>query len=223
MNPIKSKFPLFAAMIGGALLTITACTTTRQEPRVGPDGSTNNVTVKVPDPVKTERVKTVAETISTMALRRALDRFKDDADEIAKYARAVGGVFCQMHATKRFSPDALETGIAELILPELKDPETRGYVLDARDVLKATYRAFYADRFSAELPPDEWPAVVAEIFCKSIDQGLKDSGRPGVASRPPAPSAAAAPVWILVDGKAVELKEAEAEQLRDALRAELAK
>jgi hypothetical protein len=223
MNPKKNKFPMFAGLISAALLTLTACTTTRQEPRIGPDGSTNFVPVKAPDPVKTERVKTVAETISTMALRRALDRFPKDAEEIAKYARAVGGVFCQMHATKKFSPDALETGIAELVLPELKDAETRGYVLDARDVLKATYRAFYADRFSAELPPDEWPAVVAEIFCKSIDQGLKDSGRPGVASRPPAPSAAAAPVWLLVDGKAVEAKDAQDSLLREALRAELAK
>jgi len=175
------KLLLAAVLICGLL---TACRTTTTTRVVNPDGSTNVVVVKTADPAKTEKVKAVAEAVTTLALRRALERFPQDADAIALYARAVGTVFCDMQFTKRFDPETLEVGIAALLLPELRDPQVQGYVQDARDVLRVSYRIFWADRFNAELPADKWPAVVASIFCDSIDTALVDSGRPGIKARP---------------------------------------
>ncbi len=175
MTPILA---LAAALLTAGLTS--GCTTTRTTTTTNPDGTTNTVVVKVPDPVKTEKVKAVAESVSTLVLRRALQRFPKEADEIARYARAVGAVFCEMQATKKFNPESLEAGIAAIALPLITDEKVAAYVADARDVLKVTYRVFYADRFDAELPADKWPAVIADIFCNSIDRGLKDSGRAGV-------------------------------------------
>ncbi len=163
---MKMKMTMLAVALSVGL--ITGCTTT------GPNGT------KVPDVARTEKVKAVAESVSTLVLRRALQRFPTEADEIARYARAVGAVFCEMQATKKFNPESLEAGIAAITLPLITDETVAAYVADARDVLKLTYRVFYADRFDAELPPEKWPAVVADVFCNSIDRGLKDSGRPGV-------------------------------------------
>ncbi len=171
-NKMKTKLTLVMIVT----LLCAGCTTTKVT--TNPDGTTT--TTRVPDPVKTEKVKAVAETVSTMALRRALARFPQDSDEIAKYARAVGAVFCTMQSTKQFSPEVLEAAVAQLTLPLIKDTDAQTYIADARDVMRLVYRQFWADRFSAELPPEQWPAVVADIFCNSIDQALRDSGRAGV-------------------------------------------
>jgi hypothetical protein len=182
---MKTLLPFLAV----CALAFTGCTTTRQEVRVLPDGSTTNVTVKVPDVATTAKVKSAADGLFSMGIRRSLARFPKEADTIAFYATAVGGVFCDMQARKQFDPSTLEAGIAALVLPHVEDPELKLWIADARDALRATYGILWADRFSAELPPDEWPAVVADIFCDSIDRGLKDSGRPGVktiAKLPPA-------------------------------------
>ena len=140
---------------------------------------------RVPDKAGTAKVVAVAEGVSRIALVQALKRFPSQADQIALYARAVGGIFCDMQRTKKFSPESLVAALDALANTPLSeewigDPAVREYVTDARDVLVTAYRIFYADRFSAELSPDEWPAAVAEIFCVSIDAGLKDSGREGV-------------------------------------------
>lgn len=159
------------AMLAAALFA--GCTTTRIDPVTG-------ATNRVPDVARTEQVKAVAEQVSRSALRRAVKRFPAQADQITAYARGVGAVFCDMQATKQFSPETLLAGIETLAMPKIEDPDVQGYVQDARDVLVLAYRLAYADRFNAELDPNKWPAVVAEIFCTSIDQGLKDAGRPGV-------------------------------------------
>jgi len=152
-----------------ALVVLTACTTTN--PQTG---------AKVPDKAKTEEVKAVAQGVVTFAITESLSQFPKDADTIALYARAAGGVFCDMKATKQFSPETLEASLFALALPEIKDAETRKYITTARNAVVAAYKIAYAKRFNAELNVDEWPYAVADIFCAAIDQGLKDSGRTGI-------------------------------------------
>ena len=163
-----------------AIAIVTGCTTTKREVVTRPDGTLATNIVKVPDKVKTEQVKDVSEAVVKVAMRRALQQFPNEAENIALYARAAGGVFCDMKATGKFSPETLEAGIYALVLPEITNKEALTYLQDARDLMLLTYRSFWRQRFEAELNPDKWPAVVAEIFCDSIDQGLKDSGRIGV-------------------------------------------
>lgn len=85
-----------------------------------------------------------------------------------------------MQRTKEFSPETLESALAGLLLPKIENPDVVRYVQTARNALLATYKIAYAKRFNAELDPNEWPAVVADIFCNAIDTALRDSGRNGV-------------------------------------------
>ena len=164
---------------------LTACHTT--------DPSTGQ---RVPDKAKTEQVKALVQGVTEFAFTEALAQFPQDADQIALYARAAGGVFCEMYHSKQFSPEALEAALSALLLPKIENPDTLRYVQTARNAILTTYRMAYAKRFNAELNPDEWPAVVSEIFCASLNQGLINSGRPGVPNRydstlpPTAPQAA---------------------------------
>ena len=64
----------------------------------------------------TERVP-VGAMVVTVALRRSLARFPKDSDAIAVYARAVGGIFCNMQQTHQFSPEALEAAGAIDTIP----------------------------------------------------------------------------------------------------------
>ncbi len=181
-----TKLLLAVAALACGLLTTTGCKTT------------NPVTgVREFDPAKTEKVKAFSENISKIVLRRALTRFTNEAPTIELYTRALGGVFCEMQRTKQFSPESLEAGVEALVLPKLENPEALAYMHDARDIIFATYRTFYSDRFTAELGPEDWLTAVADIFCNSIDQGLRDLGKPGV--KPGAAIPATAPydrtVW----------------------------
>ncbi len=169
-------------LIAAALLVcgFTACTTTKTVITANPDGTTTTTTQKVPDPAKTEQVKALAKGVVTSALTEAYRQFPKDADQIALYARAAGGVFCTMSATKEFSPEVLESAIANLVLPQIKNEDTLRYVQLARNALLTSYEIAYSQRFNAELKADDWPLAVCEIFCSAIDQSLKDAGRPGV-------------------------------------------
>lgn len=143
--------------------------------------TTNQATgQREPDRARTEQVKAIATGAVTFGITEAFSQFPKDADKIELYARAAGGVFCEMQATHQFDPATLESGLYNLSLPHIEDEEVRRYLTTARNLIITTYQSVYAKRYRAELNPDEWPAVTAGIFCDAIDRGLKDSGRRGV-------------------------------------------
>ena len=166
-----------AIMVACGLFTmVTGCKTSQVT--TGPDGVL--VTNIVIDVARTEQVKDVAKTITGSAMRHVMQAFPKDGDEIAKYARAVGGVLCNIKATGQFDPVDLEAAVANLVLPQVTSPDALLWVQDARDSVLLIYKTFYRKRFTAELPSNEWPGAVAEVLCDSINTALKDSGRPGV-------------------------------------------
>lgn len=124
------------------------------------------------DPAKTDKVKAAVEGTLAIALRRVVS-----ADSEA-YLRTVGTVFCQMSSSGQFDPvfvaDAVDRSTADL--QGRADP----LLIDAKDLLLVLYKINYADRFKYDLSGEKWPKNVADVVCTSIDQALKDSGRPGV-------------------------------------------
>lgn len=168
---MKTKNALFITAISCLTLLVSGCKTRMIDPNTGE-------AVQKYDPVKTEQVKAAVEPVAAGALRRAIQAYPQNADEIAKYARAVGAVFCQMDTDKAFSPESLLAGLSAIDTPLNKLAD--GYVIDVKNAIVAVYRIYYAERFRAALPADQWPAVVSGIFCASIDQGLRDAGRPGI-------------------------------------------
>lgn len=134
--------------------------------------------VKEFDPVKTEKVKAAIEPIVSSAVRRVVASNPKHSDEIALYLRAVGGAVCSISDTGEASPETLIAAIdaATVNLQAGVDPE----IIDGKNAIIAVYKILYADRFKAELPPDEWPKNVCDVICQAIDQGLKDAGKPGV-------------------------------------------
>lgn len=155
---------------------LAGCHTTQVS--TAPDGTAR--TNRVYDVAKTEAVKAIAQGTVTFAFTEALAQFTNDANQIALYARAAGGVFCEMKATAEFSPETLEAALFNLALPRIENDDTRRYLQHARNLILSGYKVAYAKRFTAELSPEQWPYVVAEIFCNSINESLINSGRPGI-------------------------------------------
>jgi hypothetical protein len=120
------------------------------------------------DPVKTEQVKAALEPVITQGVRRVLAHNKSHAAEIAQYVGAAGHVFCEMDRTGNFEPSYLITELDKLVAPNIGDD----YLLSIKDAAIALYRINYAQRFTAELPENEWPRQVANLFCQAITRGL---------------------------------------------------
>ncbi len=135
-------------------------------------------TAGVYDSVKTDQVKAALTPITASVVRRVILTSPQHADEIALSSRAVGSVFCSAAASGSLGPEQVLAAVdaATAGLQAGVDPE----IIDAKNALLAIYRIFYGDRFRAELPADKWPRHVADLICASIDQGLKDAGKPGV-------------------------------------------
>lgn len=154
-----------------ALMAFTpGCTTVP-----GPDG-TNTVTVI--DPVKLARVETILEPGVASVLRRALARSPQHGPEIANYARAFGGVFCQAQQNQQFSPDIIlaAADAATMPLQTNAPPE----LIDGKNMALALYRLLWNDKLTVSVPTNGWPYAVCTLFCNSVDRGLKDAGYPGV-------------------------------------------
>lgn len=149
-----------------ALLAFTGCKTAN--PTTG---------VQEFDPVKTEQVKAVITPVTSGIVRRVILNNPKNADEIGNYMRAVGGVFCSASETGKLGPEQIIEAMdsATLYLQGGVAPE----IIDGKNLLIALYRINYGSRFTAELPPDQWPKNVADVICESIDQGLKDAGQTG--------------------------------------------
>ena len=154
----------------GLLLAVSGCTTKVIDPATGQ--STTQF-----DPVKTEQVKALLEPIGAGAVRRIITNSPQHSDEIAGYFRAVGSVFCQMSANNDFDPAYL-IGAADAATAKFQ-ANVPQEAIDVKNALVALYKVNFEGRFRAELPPDKWPKNVADVICVSIDQGLKDSGKPG--------------------------------------------
>lgn len=158
------SLPLVLALSAGIF---TGCTTTN--PTTGETAY---------DPVKTEQVKAAVTPVVASVVRRVINNSPQHSEEIANYLRAVGAVFCSASASGSLGPeqiiaaaDAATAGLQANVEPE---------IIDGKNLLLALYKINYADRFKASLPPDKWPKNVADVICASIDQGLKDAGKPGV-------------------------------------------
>jgi len=166
MHLVKTKF--FNLILGLAfLVTMSACKT------VNPETGQAEF-----DPVRTESVKAAIEPVITGTIRRVLNRNPKHAVEIANYIREGGKVFCEMDATGKFDPLFLAGRLDALFVPQIgADLEL---LLTLKDSAIALYKINYAQRLTAELPPEEWPRQVANLFCNGIDRGLKSAGQPGV-------------------------------------------
>jgi hypothetical protein len=160
------------AVFLGLSMCLTGCTTAQTQP----DGTV----AQVYDPVKTQAVKDALQAPLQSATRRIIMNSPQHSEEIARYFRSVGAVFCAMKDSGQFDPTTLVAGLDKALPPQLANEELAQYLLDFKVTASALYNQFWNDRFRAELPADQWPYQVADLFCASIDQGLKDAGQPGV-------------------------------------------
>lgn len=171
---------LLAALSAALMFSAVGCKTTSHQVTTQPDGSSVTNVVKAPDVAKTDQVKAIAKGVVSFGITESIYQFPQEAENIAKYARAAGAVFCEMKARGTFEPEFLEAALFNLIAPELTDPDLARYLRAARNLLLTSYEAAYAKRFQAELNPNDWNGAVVEVFCDAIDRGLKDAGQPGV-------------------------------------------
>jgi hypothetical protein len=174
---------LVFALIAWASMFISGCATTQRTETVTTDSNgnlvTNIVTTKVYDPVKTEQVKVALELPIKDGIRRVLDRSPMHSVQIATYIREVGLIFCTMRDTQKFDPQILVDGAAKIAFP-LMDKESRDIAALVQGTAVSLYKIFWIERFQAELPPDKFMFNVADLFCTSIDGGLKAAGKPGL-------------------------------------------
>ena len=145
-------------------------------------------TVGVYDPVKTAAVKDSIQSPVQEAITRIIRNSPQHSDQIAGYFRAVGTVFCKMRDTGTFDSTFLlnEVDKATAGLQAGLDP----LAITAKNTALALYTGFWGMRLRAELPADKFMWNVSDLFCKAIDVGLKDAGKPGTTGIfPPLPPA----------------------------------
>lgn len=126
------------------------------------------------DPAKTSAVVSAVSVPASSAIRRALNRSPQHANEIAGYLRAAGGVFQEIAVTKEFDPIKVAAKLDEIVV--IKNDT----VIDLKNLGIALYTIFYSQRLRAELAPDSWMIHVADTFASAIDRGLKDAGMLGL-------------------------------------------
>ena len=172
MKKIKLTALLSAILLAAVVFLDTGCKTTQT---VTPGGVTN--IVKVVDPVRIQQAQAVIEPAAASVLRRAIQRSPQHAQEIGDYARAIGGIFCNMLANSNFSVeyvvDAANKATDRLTF---KSDE----VLDAKNAAVALYKVFAADQLVWQLPDNQWLKSICGVFCNAIDTALKDAGQAGV-------------------------------------------
>jgi hypothetical protein len=158
------------AVISTLMLGTQSCTTV-------PDVTGTNFVTYI-DPVKLAQVEAAIQPAASSVLRRAILNSPQHADEIAGYARAVGSVFCQTANTGQFSPsqvlaaaDRATAGLQTSMPPE---------AIDGKNAALALYTILWNDKLTTNVPTNGWPYAVCNVFCRSIDQALKDAGKPGV-------------------------------------------
>lgn len=178
-NMKKEMDGIMRLLCAAAMIILISCTTTKTT--VSTDASGNSVTnvVKVFDQVKTDQVKAVLQGAITDGLYRVLKNSPQHSDAIANYVREGGKVFCKMQAEGKFDPLYLNDGLDKVAIPLLPDKE-RDIVVVVKTTAVSLYQIFYAQRFQAELSPEKFTYNLADLFCNSIDQGLKAGGKPGI-------------------------------------------
>lgn len=138
-------------------------------------------TNKPVDVVKVQQVKDAITPVAASAVRRVILNSPEHSDELAVYFRSLGSVFCAMSDTGEFSPVTLITAVDNATLPyQLQLQGDEQIAIDIKNAVVAVYKIYYGDRFKAELPPDSWVKNLADLLCDSINQGLKDAGKPGI-------------------------------------------
>lgn len=165
---MKTKLLL---LLAGLMLCFSACMTTDPVTRE-----------RVYDQVKTDTVKAALKPVVSGSITAVLLNNPTKKEEYGAYFRSVGNVFCNMRVSGEFTPSFLIREVERLTL-QLQS-QAPPLVLVAKQSLIGLYEAFYAQKVRAELPPDKWPAHVADLFCDAIDTALKDSGLQGVPAHP---------------------------------------
>lgn len=181
---MKTQTQISWALGLGILVLFSGCKTT--DPLTGK---------AVYDPVKTAKVHEAVKPIVQTAVSQVIARNTNETAAISGYFRDFGGVFCQMHHLKQFSPEFLAQQIGERLTGAAANlkPETQLWVLTGKNLIVALYGIRFADRNNAEIPPDGYLAFLSKLFCESIDQGLKDAGQQGVPPIVVVPSAGISP------------------------------
>lgn len=170
---------LMSAAVAVLLIGCPSCTTTERTVTVDANGNAVTNVVKTFDPVKTAQVKAALEVPIKDGIRRVLAKSPQHSDEIAKYIREFGIVFCGMRDSGKFDPQVLIDEGAKIGFP-LLDKESQDIAALIKDTGQSLYKIFWAERFQADLPADKFMFNVADFFCTSIDEGLKTAGKPGV-------------------------------------------
>lgn len=162
---MRTPITLTILALAAVLLLSPGCSTT------GPDGS------RVPDPVKTAKVKAALQPVLSSIVTRVLENNRAHAAEIGGYFRAVGSIFCRMEATGQFSPDVLLAQANALGAPAIAGMDPA--ITDVKNALLSLYQIQWADRLNVDVSPDRWGGFLAALFCESIDTGLRDAGQAG--------------------------------------------
>ena len=168
---------VITALLVAVAILPTGCTTTTSV-TAGPNGTTVTNVVKTIDPVRLQQARDALEPAAASVLRRAIINSPQHAQQIGDYARAFGGVFCKMVANNNFNPtyliDAANAATANLQANVSAD------VIDGKNAAIALYKIFYGDQLTFQLPNNQWPTAICQLFCDSIDQALRDAGQPGL-------------------------------------------
>lgn len=129
------------------------------------------------DPVKTSAVKSALQAPLQEVVTRVILNSPQQSDELAAYFRAVGTVFCRMRDSGTFDSTFLIAEIDKVTggLQAGLDP----LAITAKNTAIALYVIFYSQRTRAELPPDAFAWNLSDLFCKSINTGLRDAGKAG--------------------------------------------
>jgi hypothetical protein len=141
------------------------------------DGVTNTVTKTVISTNTLSDVRDVLEPVVAGGIRAALQNSPEHSEEIALYMRAVGTVFCDMSANHQFSPVYLVDALNQALVPNISN----AVAVDIKNAAVAIYKIAFGNRFTAEIPADEWASQVCLLICDSVDTGLRDAGKSGIA------------------------------------------
>lgn len=173
MNPFKINRSLLSLLLVVACLAmflLPGCTSSSVDPATGQ-------TTSQYDPIKTQQVKDALAPAVSSPIRRIIANNPAKRDAIASYMRATATPFCQIANTGNVDLNVL-TMVLDQATAEFQakiDPTA----IDVKNTVLALFKIYYNERFKAELPADGWTRNIADVICKAIDQGLKDSGLPG--------------------------------------------
>ena len=128
---------------------------------------------------RTEALKAAVQGPVTTTLTIVLVKNKGDED-LANYFRSVGGVFCQVKTNKSFDPSYVVSEVAKIVIPNIKDDNTRIIAMVVKDSLLSLYKAFYSYKINIPALEQSYLYNISDVSCQSIDTALRNAGKPGI-------------------------------------------